>query len=123
MRIARGQIGLFRADQVPDAGIEGQVGPLAEYDEADFDRVIAVNVKGTFLGLRYVLPVMIAQQSGSIINAASVAGTVGAPGLGAYCIMRVSMGPGQTALTRTPWRPTSPAAVRVRPRMACLLVQ
>ena len=80
-----------------NAGIEGQVGPLAEYDEANFDRVIAVNVKGTFLGLRYVLPVMIAQQSGSIINSASVAGTVGAPGLGAYCTSKHAI----LGLTRT----------------------
>jgi NAD(P)-dependent dehydrogenase (short-subunit alcohol dehydrogenase family) len=80
-----------------NAGIEGQVSPLAEYDEANFDRVIAVNVRGTFLGLRYVLPVMIAQQSGSIINAASVAGTVGAPGLGAYATSKHAI----LGLTRT----------------------
>lgn len=80
-----------------NAGIEGQVAPLAEYDEANFDAVLAVNVKGTFLGLRYVLPVMIAQQSGSIINAASVAGTVGAPGLGAYSASKHAI----LGLTRT----------------------
>ncbi len=43
-----------------NAGIEGKVGPVAEYDEEVWDRVIAVNLKGPFLGLRYVLPVMIA---------------------------------------------------------------
>ena len=80
-----------------NAGIEGRVTPLAEFDEAEFDRVLAVNVRGTFLGLRHVLPVMLAQQSGSIINAASVAGTVGAPGLGAYCASKHAI----LGLTRT----------------------
>ena len=42
-----------------NAGIEGKVAPTAEYDEAMFDAVIGVNVKGVFLGLRHVLPEMI----------------------------------------------------------------
>lgn len=67
-----------------NAGIEGIVSPLAEYDEDNWDRVIGVNLKGTFLGLRYVLPVMIEQKKGTVVNTASVAGTVGAPGMAAY---------------------------------------
>ncbi len=67
-----------------NAGIEGKVGPIAEYDEAVFDRVIAVNLKGPFLGLRYVLPVMIAQKKGAVVNTASVAGTLGSPNGSAY---------------------------------------
>ena len=67
-----------------NAGIEGKVTPLAEYDEAVFDQVIGVNVKGVFLGLRHVLPVMLKQQSGAIVNTASVAGLVGTPGIGPY---------------------------------------
>ena len=67
-----------------NAGIEGKVAPLAEYDEAVFDQVIGVNVKGVFLGLRYVLPVMLEQKSGAIVNTASVAGLVGTPGIGPY---------------------------------------
>src|SRR5579871_5687701 len=42
-----------------NAGIEGVVATTAEYDEAMFDTVMAVNVKGVFLGLRHVLPVML----------------------------------------------------------------
>lgn len=80
-----------------NAGIEGQVSPLAEYDEANWDNVIAINLKGTFLGLRHVLPVMIRQQSGSIINSASVAGTVGAPGMAAYSASKHAI----LGLTRT----------------------
>ena len=67
-----------------NAGIEGKVAPIAEYDEATFDAVIGVNLKGVFLGLRHVLPVMIAQGSGAIVNTASVAGITGTPGLGPY---------------------------------------
>ena len=44
-----------------NAGIEGSVAPTHQYDEEMFDRVMAVNVKGVFLGLRHVLPVMIKQ--------------------------------------------------------------
>lgn len=67
-----------------NAGIEGVVRPIQEYDEEVFDQVISVNLKGVFLGLRHVLPVMLAQKSGAIVNTASVAGLFGAPGMPAY---------------------------------------
>ena len=67
-----------------NAGIEGKVVPIQDYDEDVFDRVIAVNLKGVFLGLRHVLPVMLRQGSGAIVNTASVAGLFGAPGMPAY---------------------------------------
>ncbi len=67
-----------------NAGIEGTVCPIQEYDEVVFDKVIAVNLKGVFLGLRYVLPVMVAQGSGAVVNTASVAGLFGGPGMPAY---------------------------------------
>jgi NAD(P)-dependent dehydrogenase (short-subunit alcohol dehydrogenase family) len=67
-----------------NAGIEGKVAPTAEYDEDMFDAVIGVNVKGVFLGLRHVLPVMLQQKRGAIVNTASVAGLVATPGMPAY---------------------------------------
>jgi NAD(P)-dependent dehydrogenase (short-subunit alcohol dehydrogenase family) len=67
-----------------NAGIGGTVAPTAEYDEADFDAVIGVNVKGAFLGLRHVLPHMIGQGGGAVVNTASVAGLVATPGAPAY---------------------------------------
>jgi NAD(P)-dependent dehydrogenase (short-subunit alcohol dehydrogenase family) len=67
-----------------NAGIEGKVATINEYDEAEFDRVLDVNVKGVFLGLRHVLPVMLKQRSGAVVNTASVAGLVGTPGMSAY---------------------------------------
>ena len=67
-----------------NAGIEGEWKHTAEYDEAMFDQVIGVNVKGVFLGLRHVLPEMLRQKSGAIVNTASVAGLVATPGMPAY---------------------------------------
>lgn len=67
-----------------NAGIEGAVAPTAEYDEDMFDRVMNVNVKGVFLGLRHVLPVMIKQGRGAVVNTASIAGLVASPGMPAY---------------------------------------
>jgi NAD(P)-dependent dehydrogenase (short-subunit alcohol dehydrogenase family) len=67
-----------------NAGIEGKIAPTADYDEAVFDAVIGVNLKGVFLGLRHVLPEMIRQGGGAVVNTASVAGLVGTPGMPAY---------------------------------------
>jgi NAD(P)-dependent dehydrogenase (short-subunit alcohol dehydrogenase family) len=57
---------------------------LADYDEQTFDRVIAVNLKGVFLAMKYAIPHMLKQGGGSIVNVSSVAGLVGARHLSAY---------------------------------------
>src|SRR5580693_9053699 len=67
-----------------NAGTEGKWAHTAEYDEDMFDSIIGVNVKGVFLGLRHVLPVMLQQKRGAIVNTASVAGIVATPGMPAY---------------------------------------
>lgn len=67
-----------------NAGIEGKMGPITEYSEEIFDRVLAVNLKGAFLGLKYVLPHMIVRQSGSVVNTSSNSGLQGAAGLAGY---------------------------------------
>ena len=67
-----------------NAGIEGKLTPMPDYEEAMFDRVMAVNVKGVFLGMKYVLPVMLKQGSGTIVNTASTAALFGTPGMIAY---------------------------------------
>jgi NAD(P)-dependent dehydrogenase (short-subunit alcohol dehydrogenase family) len=59
-----------------NAGIPG-VGTAHETDVEDFDRVLRVNVRGVFLVAKYVLPHMIAQRSGSIINMSSAIATTG----------------------------------------------
>ena len=65
-----------------NAGIEGVVKPITEYPEDVFDKVIAVNVKGAWLGIKYMLPRM--KDGGSIINTSSVAGINGSPDVSAY---------------------------------------
>lgn len=67
-----------------NAGIEGTVTPTQDYEEAMFDKVIAVNLKGVFLGMKHVIPVMLSQGGGAICNTASVAGLFGSPGMSAY---------------------------------------
>ena len=65
-----------------NAGIEGVVKPIADYPEEKFDQVMAVNVRGVWLGCKYVLPEM--NDGGSIIITSSVSGLIASPDLTAY---------------------------------------
>jgi NAD(P)-dependent dehydrogenase (short-subunit alcohol dehydrogenase family) len=67
-----------------NAGVEGEVKPITEYTLEAFRRVLDVNVVGVFLGLKHVLPVMLKQNKGSIINTASIAGLIGSPHIAVY---------------------------------------
>lgn len=67
-----------------NAGIEGKTFPIEEYPTEVFDAVINVNVRGAYFGLKYVVPVMKKQGTGSIVNCSSGAGLIGAPGMVAY---------------------------------------
>lgn len=67
-----------------NAGIEGEVAPTADCTEANFDRVISVNLKGIFLCMKFGISAMV-ERGGSIINTASIAGVVGFPTFPAYC--------------------------------------
>jgi len=67
-----------------NAGVEGDIKPITQYPLEAFRRVIDVNVVGVFLGLKHVLPVMLKQNRGSIINTASIAGLIGFPDIAAY---------------------------------------
>ena len=73
-----GKIDIFFAN----AGIEGKSSTIAEYPDAIFDKVIAVNLKGVWLGCKHVIPKM--KAGGSVMITSSVAGLKGFPGLGAY---------------------------------------
>lgn len=68
-----------------NAGIEGEQGLTADCTLENWDRVIAINLKGVFLGMKYAIPAMLKTGGGSIINTASVAGIVGFAGIPAYC--------------------------------------
>jgi NAD(P)-dependent dehydrogenase (short-subunit alcohol dehydrogenase family) len=92
-----------------NAGIEGKIVPTQDYDEDVFDQVIAVNLKGVFLGLRHVLPVMLKQGGGTVVNTASVAGLFGGPGMPAY----VASKHGVLGLTKVASSDVAPYGVRV----------
>lgn len=70
---------------VNNAGILGPTTPLADLDPADYARICAVNQVGVFLGMKAVLPAMMAAGAGSIVNVSSISGIVanyGAPNVG-----------------------------------------
>jgi NAD(P)-dependent dehydrogenase (short-subunit alcohol dehydrogenase family) len=67
-----------------NAGIQGPLGPIYSCGEEEFDRVIAVNTRSVFLGLRHVLPVMMRQGRGSVVVTCSVASLNGVANLPAY---------------------------------------
>lgn len=68
-----------------NAAIQGPLALTADYDEQEFNRVIAVNVNSVFLGMRYAIPLMLANGGGAIVNTASMASAVAFPQLVAYC--------------------------------------
>jgi len=67
-----------------NAGIEGRVKPITECEVDVFDRVIAVNVRGVWLGLKSTIPAMQKRGGGSIVITSSVAGVGGAAGVAPY---------------------------------------
>ena len=70
---------------VNNAGIEGQSAATADCSEDNWDRVIAVNLKGVWNCMRFEIPRMLERGGGAIVNMSSVAGLVGFAGLPAYC--------------------------------------
>jgi NAD(P)-dependent dehydrogenase (short-subunit alcohol dehydrogenase family) len=69
---------------INNAGIEGQVKPITDYSIEIFDKVIAVNVRGVWLGLKYVIPEMQKRGGGSIVITSSIAGVGGYATTSAY---------------------------------------
>lgn len=67
-----------------NAGIEEEHMRLAECEEATFDRIMAINVKGVWLCMKAQITQMLHQGGGAIVNTASVAGLLGAPKMSAY---------------------------------------
>jgi NAD(P)-dependent dehydrogenase (short-subunit alcohol dehydrogenase family) len=67
-----------------NAGIEGDVRPLVEQTEANYDALMDINVKGVWLSMKYEIPRMLERGGGAIVNCSSVAGVIGFPGIGIY---------------------------------------
>ena len=69
---------------VNSAGIAGVNAPVADYPVEAFEQIVAINLTGTFLVNKVVVPMMEAQNYGRIVNVASVAGKEGNPNASAY---------------------------------------
>ena len=76
---------------VNNAGTSGGYARLHEVEPKDFDRVISVNLRGTFLCSKYAIPHFLAQKGGSIVNIASTYGLIGAPNAPAYCASKAAI--------------------------------
>jgi NAD(P)-dependent dehydrogenase (short-subunit alcohol dehydrogenase family) len=74
-----------------NAGIEGTIVPLVEASEAQWDTIMGINLKGTWLCMKAEVPPMREQGGGAIVNVASVAGMIGFPGLGPYVATKHGM--------------------------------
>jgi len=92
-----------------NAGIEIEHLPLADSDEATFDRVIGVNVKGVWLCMKHEIRQMLKQGGGAIVNTASVAGLVGAPLMPLYAASKHAV----VGLTKTAAAEYGKAGIRV----------
>lgn len=86
-----------------------QGGRLDQVSEQDFDRIMAVNVKGTWLCIREEIRVMQEQGAGSIVNMSSVGGIRGSSGMGAYQASKHAV----IGLTRTAAHDFGPLGIRV----------
>jgi NAD(P)-dependent dehydrogenase (short-subunit alcohol dehydrogenase family) len=94
---------------VNNAGVGGTRLPVHELEPEDFDRVIDVNLRGTFLCSKYAIPHLLAAGSGRIINTASTYGMIAAPLSAAYCASKAAI----INLTRQMAIDYSPQGLRV----------
>jgi NAD(P)-dependent dehydrogenase (short-subunit alcohol dehydrogenase family) len=74
-----------------NAGIEGPAAKIADYDEDDWARVVAIDLTAVFLAMKHAIPHMVRQGGGAIISTASVAGLVGFPGSAAYAAAKAGV--------------------------------
>src|SRR5271167_490112 len=92
---------------VANAGVTGTAAPIADYPEDDFDRVLAVHVRGAFLLCKHAVPYL--ERGASIIITSSVVGLMAAPAIAGYCTAKHA----QVGLMRTLAAELAPKGIRV----------
>jgi NAD(P)-dependent dehydrogenase (short-subunit alcohol dehydrogenase family) len=90
-----------------NAGIEGEQAPIAEHPDANWQRVIGVNLHGLWMCMQHEIPAM--SQGGAIVNLSSIAGSLGFPGISPY----VASKHGVIGLTRSAALEYAGANIRV----------
>jgi len=94
---------------VANAGIEGVVKPITDYPSEVFDNVIKVNVRGVWLGLKYIIPEIKRRGGGSIVITSSDGGIKGAAGVSAYVASKHAV----IGIMRTAALECAPMGIRV----------
>ena len=96
-----------------NAGIEQPVTATADITEEEWDRIVAVNLRGVFVCMRYEIPLMLRNGGGAIVNTSSGAGVKGFAGQAAYTVAKhgASVSPNaQPSTTRNPTSASTPSA-------------
>lgn len=95
---------------VNNAGVEGLLAPIVDMPEEEFDRVLAINLRGTFLSMKYEAQVMLeGGHGGAIVNVGSVNSFLGFAGGSAYATSKH----GQVALTTSASAELAAQGIRV----------
>jgi NAD(P)-dependent dehydrogenase (short-subunit alcohol dehydrogenase family) len=93
------------------AGVEQQLAPAAELDEAEWDRIVNTDLRGVFLCLKHEIPLMLTHGGGAIVNTLSGAGVKGFQGQAAYVAAMHSV----VGLTRAADRDDALQHIRITP--------
>jgi NAD(P)-dependent dehydrogenase (short-subunit alcohol dehydrogenase family) len=92
-----------------NAGIPGAAGPVQDISTADFDNLFAINVRGTWLGMKYEIPHLLASGKGAIVNLASTASLRGLPFVAPYAASKHAV----AGLTKSAAIELAPKNIRV----------